>query len=215
MAIFRDAPIVVQVLIFLLIAAGIAVGFEYAPYSPVQDKQATLKLRKNEFDGLDREVKGLRTFEARRGELKNQIEALKKQLEISKEIVPVEKEADEFIRIIQEQASSSGVMVRRLTARPVNPREYYNEMPFEIEADGPYYSVLDFFARLGRVPRVINVTDLTLENYFTSKSGRKFPPRPGTTVSGVFTATTFYTMGAEGPVAAPAKGKQPGKPAKR
>ena len=35
-------------------------------------------------------------------------------------------------------------------------------MPFDVEADGPYFSVLDFFAKLGRLSRIINVGDMKL-----------------------------------------------------
>ena len=44
-----------------------------------------------------------------------------------------------------------------LTAKPLPAEPYYFEMPFDVEADGPYFSVLDFFSRLGRLSRIINV----------------------------------------------------------
>ncbi len=69
-------------------------------------------------------------------------------------------------------------------------------MPFEIEADGPYYSVLDFFARLGRLSRIINVGDLKLTAIGTKSNG-KFRMTPGTSVTGTFTITTFYTQAAQ------------------
>jgi type IV pilus assembly protein PilO len=162
-------------------------------------------------------VAQLQAYEQRRSDLRTEIENLKKQLEIAKSIVPEEKEVDEFMRILQGEASSAGVAIRRISSKPPSPRDYYVELPFEVEADGPYYSVLDFFSRLGRIPRVINVGDLTMNGYQEAR-GRKYPARPGTTVTGTFTATTFFTGGAQGPApAAPAKGKQPGKqqPAKR
>jgi Tfp pilus assembly protein PilO len=69
-------------------------------------------------------------------------------------------------------------------------------MPFDIEADGPYYSVLDFFSRLGRLSRIINVGDLKLAS--VGKSGNdKFRMTPGTSVTGTFTITTFYTQAQE------------------
>jgi len=213
---FRELPIWILVLIFLALAVGLALAFEFVPYSPLQAKRTELEQKTQQVETLKGEVAQLEAFDRRKGDLKNEIEALNKQLEILRTIVPEEKEVDEFIRILQGEASSSGVAIRRLTAKPTNPRDYYIEMPFEIEADGPYYSVLDFFARLGRVPRVINVGDLALTGYQEAK-GKKYPARAGTTVTGVFTATTFFTKGAEGPVAVAAKGKQPGKqpPAKR
>jgi len=39
----------------------------------------------------------------------------------------------------------AGIEIRRYTAKPVSTREFYTEVPFEVELDGPYYSVLNFF----------------------------------------------------------------------
>jgi Tfp pilus assembly protein PilO len=82
-------------------------------------------------------------------------------------------------------------------------------MPFDVEADGPYYSVLDFFSRLGRLSRIINVGDLKLTSIATNNNGGKFRMIPGSSVAGSFTITTFFTNPTEQP-AAPA-----GAPVKR
>jgi Tfp pilus assembly protein PilO len=100
------------------------------------------------------------------------------------------------------------VQIRRLKSLAIVPKEYHYEMPFEIQADGPYFNVLDFFGRLGRLSRIINVGDLSFDAPETAK-GTKYPVRPGTTVSGVFTATTFFTKPADSG-AAPATGAKPG-----
>jgi Tfp pilus assembly protein PilO len=69
-------------------------------------------------------------------------------------------------------------------------------MPFEVQADGPYFNLMDFFGRLGRLSRIINVGDLDFADPDKSK-GTKYAIRPGTTVSAVFTATTFFTKPAD------------------
>jgi Tfp pilus assembly protein PilO len=84
------------------------------------------------------------------------------------------------------------VQLRRLTSQAIVTKEYHYEMPFEVQADGPYFNILDFFGRLGRLSRIINVGDLNFADPAKS-AGAKYPVRPGTTVSGVFTATTFFT----------------------
>jgi len=65
-------------------------------------------------------------------------------------------------------------------------------MPFEVQADGPYFNILDFFGRLSRLSRIINVGDLDFTDPETNKASR-YPLKPGTTVVGVFTATTYFT----------------------
>jgi hypothetical protein len=63
--------------------------------------------------------------------------------------------------------------------------------------------VLDFFSRLGRLSRIINVGDLKLSGLGGSgASPVKFHTAPGTSVTGTFTITTFFTKAAE--TAAPA-----------
>jgi len=84
------------------------------------------------------------------------------------------------------------------------PREFHYEMPFEMQADGPYFNLLDFFGRMSRLSRIINVGDLKFEDP-EKATGTKYPLRPGTTVSAIFTATTFFTKPADAS-AAPATG---------
>src|SRR5260370_34915121 len=119
------------------------------------------------------------------------MDALSKQLETLKTIVPEEKETDEFIRLLQGAASASNVQIRRLTAQAIVPKEYHYEMPFEVQADGPYFNVLDFFGRLRRLSRIINVGDLDFADPDKTKRAHYVLP-PGTTGRGPLTATPHF-----------------------
>jgi hypothetical protein len=82
-----------------------------------------------------------------------------------------------------------------------------------VQADGPYFNILDFFGRLSRLSRIINVGDLVFADPASSANkGAKYPVRPGTTVSGVFTATTFFTKPSDAGAAATSPAKPAGKP---
>jgi Tfp pilus assembly protein PilO len=70
-----------------------------------------------------------------------------------------------------------------------------------VQADGPYFSVLDFFARLGRLSRIINVGDLKLEGIGNKTAAPNFRLNPGASVTGTFTITTFFTKSADAPAA--------------
>ena len=115
-------------------------------------------------------------------------------------------------------AVSAGVEIRRVTSKPVNTLEYHNELPFEVEFDGPYYAVWNFFGRMGRLSRIINVGDLSfLGQEKATALISKYSIQPDHTVVAVCTVTTFFTKSTE--PAQPgkgAKGKGPAKqPAKR
>jgi type IV pilus assembly protein PilO len=211
---FRDMSVIMQGLLALAITVVLVVVGVYVPVSPVAQERASVDKAVRDRTQLSQEVTQLQVYKQRFGELKSQMDALQKQLDTLKTIVPEEKETDEFIRLVQGAASASNVQLRRLTAQAVVSKEYHFEMPFDVQADGPYFNVLDFFGRLGRLSRIINVGDLDFEDP-TGAKGTKYPLRPGTTVTGVFTAVTFFTKPADtgvAPAGAKAQAKPAGKP---
>jgi type IV pilus assembly protein PilO len=192
---FREYPWYLQALIFFALALVIFGGGEYLPVSPVAAMRNTLESNHTQESDLNRQVAELQVYERRNTEFKVEMAGLEKQLETLKTIVPEDKEVDEFMRLLQEAASASGVQIRRLTAQAVVPRDYHYDLPFQIEVDGPYFSIEDFFARLSRLSRIINVGDLTF-NGLGDQKNTKFPMRPGTTVTGTCIVTTFFSNAA-------------------
>jgi type IV pilus assembly protein PilO len=207
MASFREWPWPLQAVFYVALAVVLVAAGFYLPISPVKTVRSDLEAAQNSLKPLEQEVQSLRVYKQRRAELQSEMDALQKQLETLQTIVPEEKQVDQFILMIQSAALSSGVSIRKLTAKPVTTQPYYFEMPFDIEADGPYFSVLDFFARLGRLSRIINVGDLKLAGLSGgAQSPVKFHTAPGASVTGTFTITTFFTKAADSaaPAAAPA-----------
>jgi type IV pilus assembly protein PilO len=211
---FRDMSVIMQGLVALAIAFTLVLAGLYVPFSPVAQERAAADQAVQERTKLNQEVTQLEVYKQRYGELKQQMDALTKQLDTLKTIVPEEKEVDEFIRQVQGAASASNVQLRRLTAQNIVPKEFHYEMPFEAQADGAYFNVLDFFSRLSRLSRIINVGDLQFDDANNPK-GSKYPVRPGETVSGVFTITTYFTKPADTAPAATGGAKGPATPGRR
>src|ERR1700756_5760275 len=189
----RDMSVIMQGLVAAAIAVVLVLLGIYLPFSPVAQEKEQLDKAVEQRSQLTQEVTQLSVYKQRFGELKQQMDALNKQLDTLKTIVPEEKETDEFIRLLQGAATQSNVQIRHLAAKAVAPKDNnYYEMPFEVQADGPYFNVLDFFGRLSRLSRIINVGDLEFSDPEKAKGGR-YTLRPGSTVSGIFTATTYFT----------------------
>jgi type IV pilus assembly protein PilO len=202
--------VIMQGLVALAIAIVLLMAGLYVPGSPVAQERADVDNAVQARQKLSQEVTQLQVYKQRYGELKQQMDALNKQIDTLKTIVPEEKEVDEFIRLVQGAASASNVQLRRLTSQAIVAREIHYEMPFEVQADGPYFNILDFFGRLSRLSRIINVGDIQFDDATGTKGGARYPMRPGTTVTGVFTVTTFFTKPADtAPGAGGAKGSTP------
>jgi type IV pilus assembly protein PilO len=199
--------VIMQALVAAAVAVVLVLVGVYVPGSPIARERDEVDSAVQKRAKLNQDVTQLQVYKQRYGELKQQMDGLSKQLDTLKTIVPEEKETDEFIRLLQGAASASNVQIRRLTASAIVPKEYHYEMPFEVQADGPYFNILDFFGRLSRLSRIINVGDLVFDDPDKSK-GAKYTTRPGTTVSGIFMATTYFTKPAD-TGAAPAAGAKP------
>jgi type IV pilus assembly protein PilO len=189
----RDMSVIMQGLVAAAIAVVLVLVGIYLPFSPVAQEKDQVDKAIATRTALTQEVTQLQVYKQRFGELKQQMDALNKQLDTLKTIVPEEKETDEFIRLLQGAANESNVSIRQLKAKAVVPKDNnYYEMPFEVQADGPYFNVLDFFGRLSRLSRIINVGDLEFADPEKARGGH-YTLRPGSTVSGIFTATTYFT----------------------
>jgi len=188
--------VVMQGLVALAIAVILVLVGLYVPFSPVAQERSAYDAAVQQRTKLNQEVTQLQVYKQRYGELKQQMDALNKQLDTLKTIVPEEKEVDEFIRQVQGAASASNVQLRRLTAQNIVPKDFHYEMPFEAQVDGAYFNMLDFFSRLSRLSRIINVGDLQFDDPVTAK-GTRYPLHPGETVTGIFTITTFFTKPAD------------------
>ena len=194
---FREMSWPVQALAFLGLAIILVLAGLYLPLSPVRTERVAVDDANAQLEPLQKEVESLRVYQQRRVELQGEMEALQKQLATLQAIVPETKEIDQFIIMVQGAASGAGVSIRKITTQPVVAKQYHFEMPVTITADGPYFSVLDFFARLSRLSRIINVGDVKMVEVKEGAGASNFRLAPGTTVSGDFQITTYFTEPAQ------------------
>lgn len=155
----------------------------------------------------------LEAYQPKLNEIERQLAGLKQQLEIERKIVPDEKEVDGFMKMMDAEALKAGVELRRYTAKPVSSRDFYTELPFEMELDGPYYSMLNFFDHVGKLERIVNVSGLLVSN--TKKPGdakakHSYQYAPSESIVATCLATTYFSHDME-PPSAPAN--KPGQPA--
>jgi type IV pilus assembly protein PilO len=138
----------------------------------------------------------LESYRPKLKDMERQLASLKQQLEIERRIVPDEKQLDTFIETMDSEAQKAGVEVRRYSAKPVVAKEYYSEVPFDMELDGPYYSMLNFFDRVGKLERIVNVSGLlvsTTKKASDAKVKHTYQYAPNESVAASFTATTFFS----------------------
>jgi type IV pilus assembly protein PilO len=188
-----------------VLAAGVlvTVALYYTIFKSQSDKNTVAQ---HAVEIKVRENNELESYRPKLKDMELQLANLKQQLEIERRIVPDEKSVDSFIETMDAEALKAGVEIRRYLAKPVAAKEYYTEVPFDMELDGKYYSMLNFFDRVGKLERIVNVSGLvvaTTKNPTVAKVKHTYQYSPNESVVAAFTATTFYSHDLEPPAAVP------------
>src|SRR5215470_14550801 len=194
--------------ILVLAGAVITGGLYYTVFKSQRDENAAAQ---QQLQAKMRENAELEAYRPKLADIERQLASLKQQLEIERRIVPDEKEVDNFMRMVSAEARKAGVEVRRYTAHPYASKDFYTEVPFEVEFDGPYYSMLGFFDRVGKLERIVNVSNLlvaTSKKPSDAKAKKVYQYAPNESVVATCMTTTYFSRDLE-----PAK--TPAAPVKR
>lgn len=204
---FGNISAKMQALFVVVVALAITGAAYMALYKSIDDANRTTQLA---LQAKMRDNDMLRPYEKNMNQLVADTESLKQQLERQKLIVPDEKEADQFMRVMQNTAAQAGIEIRRYTSKPSVAHEFYTEVPFDIELDGPYYSMLNFFERVAKLERIINVSNIQLGALNGDGGFKKsYQYAPHESVGAKAVATTFFSR-EPGAGAAAGKSSKPG-----
>jgi type IV pilus assembly protein PilO len=187
----------------LVILGGVAVtaALYFTVFKSQNDKNVAAQ---HALEEKIRENNELESYRPKLKQIEQQLAELKQQLEIEQRIVPDEKQIDEFMTMMDAEAIKAGVEVRRYTAKDSKQQQYYTEVPFEMELDGPYYSVLNFFDRVSKLERIVNVGGLivsTTKNPSGAKTKHTYQYAPNESIVATFTATTYFSRNLQPPAA--------------
>ncbi len=174
-------------------AALITAGLYFTLFKAQRDQNTAAQTA---LDSKRKENAELEAYRPKLAEIERQLASLKQQLDIERRIVPDEKEVDGFMRMLDAEASKAGIEIRRYTAQPVAQKDFYTEVPFEMELDGPYYSMLNFFDRVGKLERIVNVSSLlvsTTRKPSDAKAKKTYQYAPNESIVATCKATTFFS----------------------
>ncbi|HLB93269.1 MAG TPA: type 4a pilus biogenesis protein PilO [Terriglobales bacterium] len=192
--------------VLILVAVLGTGGLYYTVFKSQRDQNDAAQVK---LQAKMRENAELEAYRPKLADMERQLTNLKQQLEIERRIVPDEKDVDDFMRMVDGEARKAGVEIRRYTAKPYAVKEFYTEVPFEVEFDGPYYSMLGFFDRLNKVERIVNVSNLLVASTrkpTDAKAKHTYQYAPGESVVATCMTTTYFShdLDPAGPASTPA-----------
>ncbi|MEO5658024.1 MAG: type 4a pilus biogenesis protein PilO [Nitrospiria bacterium] len=200
MDVLKALPTYQKALLAAILLIAVVVAFVWFVYIP---KHAEIVALDQQIAQINNEISINQAKARRLDDLKRENEALAAQLAILKEQLPPESEVASLLKQVSDLGIKTGLDFKlwRPTDRRPGASGLYNEIPVEVEVAGGYHAIATFFDRIGKLPRIVNVSGLKMSNVRIEK-GRLM-------IQTTFRATAFAAV--EGP---PASGTPPpGKPA--
>lgn len=124
---------------------------------------------------LDKQLSGLLDEKAEKEAIvanlaafKREYERLEQALKQAMAQLPDKKEIPNLLENISNLGRESGLDVALFKPGAQRPRDFYAEVPVEIKLVGTYHNLLSFFYQVANLPRIVNISDLTINK---SKDG--------------------------------------------
>ena len=101
---------------------------------------------------------------ARLDEYDGEVAVLDERLADAITRLPDQQEIPELLSSISTLGRDSGLDILVFRQRPEGYREFYAEVPVDMQVRGTYHQVASFFDEVGRLDRIVNVTNIEIGN---------------------------------------------------
>ena len=157
---FVKLPTSRKIVVLVVLIAVMSGLFFYLIYWPNLD---VLKKKKAEVEVLERQVRELRTVAANMKRFQAEASRLREELQVAITQLPTSKEIPSLLSNISQLGKDSGLEF--LLFKPIGEinKEFYAEIPVEIKVKGSYNNVAMFFDKVGKLPRIVNISEVSMD----------------------------------------------------
>jgi len=138
----------------VVLVCAVYVYFLYLPASSnlegIRDQQLQLQ----------RKLAEVRTVAGNEAAVKDEITALERKLEVALRQLPNSKELPVLLTDITSLGKNAGLEFKAFRPKDEVRRDFYAEVPIDIEFTGDFHDIASFFDEVARLPRIVNVGSL-------------------------------------------------------
>jgi type IV pilus assembly protein PilO len=130
------------------------------PISQIEDK---IRRVEREQAQLDRDFVEKTAIANNLNQFRREKELLEQQLRQALAELPEDKKIEDLLQLFQDRASKAGLVIGSIEPGKVQTDKFYAKIPIPMTVTGNFHEIATFFDALGRMRRIVNVTDIVLE----------------------------------------------------
>ena len=164
---YANTPPAQRYLMVLLLVGALVAGYYYLINDGQQAQLRELRSQLNSKQGVKVEKENIAqnrsTYEAK-------LRQLQQQLDDARAKLPDSADVAQLLAQLGSRARQTGLLIDQFEPQPEEYKGFYAEIPFTVKARGSYHEVAMFIDAVGRLDRIVNVTNLVLEKPQTEES---------------------------------------------
>ena len=137
----------------------IIVFFHFTRWAPLNDKVTQLEQK---LQDQDRHYKQQTAVAENLAEFKRKTLQLEEDLRLAITQLPKQKEISSLLRDIYTEGQKSGIDFIKFQPQAEQKKSLYAEVPIKLEIVGDYHEIGVFLDRIGKLSRIINVSNIEL-----------------------------------------------------
>jgi len=158
--ILKQNPII-KVCILVLILGAILGIYWHVLYKPVA---ADIKRLEPELNKLKQELSAKQEIVKEKDRYLAELEDTKAKLVVAKQQLPTKSEIPSLLENISALGKSSGLKFKLFKPKPEILKNFYAEIPVDINIEGRYKDLILFFDSVSKMPRIVNITNIKIAN---------------------------------------------------
>ena len=148
-----------RIIIFTGTVVLLVAAFAFLVYLPKTDEMKSLKTEIEHLDGQIR-LAAIKTKNLKK--LENDLAGVEEDLKFALRLLPTTSEIPSLLKNITKLGNDSDLEFLLFNPLKEVPRELYVEIPVSVEVKGNYHHVAQFFDRVGKLDRIVNVVDINM-----------------------------------------------------
>lgn len=159
---FKNAgswPMPVKLIVFVLLFGALTFGgywFLVKDLYVTRDRVASEETQlREQYESKAFKVSNIEAYREQMAEMEKSFGALLKQL-------PQDTEVPGLLEDITSTALGSGLEIQSIALKPEESKEFYVELPIDIQVSGTYHDIASFVSGVASLPRIVTLHDFSL-----------------------------------------------------
>ena len=149
-----------KILILVVLIAVMAGLYFYLIYWPNLE---LFKKKKAEMEVLEKQKRELQAVAANIKRFQAEAAKLREELKVAITQLPTSKEIPSLLSNISQLGKDSGLEFLLFKPTGEISKDFYAEIPVEMRVKGTYNNVAIFFDKVGKLPRIVNISEVAME----------------------------------------------------